>query len=254
MSTTCLPDGGFLPLADGSACGARAQSPLRPGWDRILQVGDASGIQSPLSFGGFGALTRHLGRLRAALSDALQVGRRVLGAWPCACLGSGIPCGFFLCASAAAVGTSGGRASVVPMLQADALDRQALGAVNAYNPGVSGAWMLQRAMSVRAGAERVDPAFINSLLANNFAAMQKFGDPVLKPFLQAGRPGSPPAALPSRQGSACVHATTIVGVGGPCRRAPFCLFRHYGHAHPQGVIGATHAWGRRMWCSSLRSR
>jgi hypothetical protein len=31
--------------------------------ERILQVGDASGIQSPISFGGFGAITRHLGRL-----------------------------------------------------------------------------------------------------------------------------------------------------------------------------------------------
>jgi hypothetical protein len=50
-----------------------AQSPLAPGWARVLQVGDASGIQSPLSFGGFGALTRHLGRLRGAIGDALQV-------------------------------------------------------------------------------------------------------------------------------------------------------------------------------------
>ena len=29
----------------------------------LLQVGDASGIQSPVSFGGFGSMTRHLGRL-----------------------------------------------------------------------------------------------------------------------------------------------------------------------------------------------
>ena len=55
--------------------------------------------------------------------------------------------------------------------------------VNAYSPGLSGAWMLQRAMSVRPG-ERPDPNFINSLLSKNFAAMQRFGDPVLKPFLQ----------------------------------------------------------------------
>ncbi len=115
-----------------------AQSPLRPQWDRVLQVGDASGIQSPLSFGGFGALTRHLGRLRAAITEALE---------------------------------------------ADALDKECLAQVNAYNPGLSGAWMLQRAMSVRPG-ERPDPGFINSLLAKNFAAMQRFGDPVLKPFLQ----------------------------------------------------------------------
>jgi hypothetical protein len=47
-------------------------SPLKPGWDRILAVGDASGIQSPLSFGGFGALTRHLGRITAAVSEAID--------------------------------------------------------------------------------------------------------------------------------------------------------------------------------------
>lgn len=37
-----------------------------------LQVGDASGIQSPLSFGGFGALTRHLHRLQNAIAEALE--------------------------------------------------------------------------------------------------------------------------------------------------------------------------------------
>ncbi|KAJ4730087.1 Lycopene beta/epsilon cyclase [Melia azedarach] len=38
-------------------------SPLPTAFNRILQFGDASGIQSPVSFGGFGSLTRHLGRL-----------------------------------------------------------------------------------------------------------------------------------------------------------------------------------------------
>ncbi|KAL1500610.1 hypothetical protein AB1Y20_013262 [Prymnesium parvum] len=46
-------------------------SPLPPAFDRILQVGDASGIQSPLSFGGFGAITRHLGRLTDAIAEAI---------------------------------------------------------------------------------------------------------------------------------------------------------------------------------------
>jgi hypothetical protein len=46
--------------------------------DWLLQVGDASGIQSPLSFGGFGALTRHLGRLTSAITDAAQVASRSL--------------------------------------------------------------------------------------------------------------------------------------------------------------------------------
>lgn len=47
-------------------------SPLKPDWSRVLAVGDASGIQSPLSFGGFGALTRHLERITDAVSDALD--------------------------------------------------------------------------------------------------------------------------------------------------------------------------------------
>ncbi|GBG71150.1 hypothetical protein CBR_g8452 [Chara braunii] len=38
-------------------------SPLPAAFDRVLQVGDASGIQSPLSFGGFGSIARHLKRL-----------------------------------------------------------------------------------------------------------------------------------------------------------------------------------------------
>ena len=47
-------------------------SPLQPEYSRILAVGDASGIQSPLSFGGFGALTRHLERISGAITEALE--------------------------------------------------------------------------------------------------------------------------------------------------------------------------------------
>ena len=38
-------------------------SPLQTTLPRVLAVGDASGIQSPLSFGGFGSLTRHIERI-----------------------------------------------------------------------------------------------------------------------------------------------------------------------------------------------
>ncbi len=57
------------------------------------------------------------------------------------------------------------------------------GRINAYNPSLSGAWMLQRAMSVRPG-QGGDPQFINKLLGANFAVMQKLGDATLRPFLQ----------------------------------------------------------------------
>lgn len=48
-------------------------SPVQTPFSRIIQVGDASGIQSPLSFGGFGSLTRHLERITQALHEALQL-------------------------------------------------------------------------------------------------------------------------------------------------------------------------------------
>ncbi len=47
-------------------------SPLRYSWNRTLPVGDSSGSQSPLSFGGFGAMVRHLERLAVGIDDALQ--------------------------------------------------------------------------------------------------------------------------------------------------------------------------------------
>ncbi|MDX2231262.1 MAG: FAD-binding oxidoreductase [Leptolyngbyaceae cyanobacterium bins.349] len=59
------------------------QSPLRLPWNRILAVGDSSGSQSPLSFGGFGAMVRHLQRLSTGIQEALQadvLDRRALAA------------------------------------------------------------------------------------------------------------------------------------------------------------------------------
>lgn len=51
---------------------AYRNSPLRFSWDRLLAVGDASGHQSPLSFGGFGAMIRHLTRLTNGVDEALK--------------------------------------------------------------------------------------------------------------------------------------------------------------------------------------
>ncbi|NJL62952.1 MAG: FAD-binding oxidoreductase [Methylacidiphilales bacterium] len=48
------------------------QNPLQTPWNRILPVGDSSGNQSPLSFGGFGAMVRHLRRLNSGVYEALQ--------------------------------------------------------------------------------------------------------------------------------------------------------------------------------------
>ncbi|MDB9510006.1 FAD-binding oxidoreductase [Kamptonema animale CS-326] len=49
------------------------QSPLKMPWDRILPIGDSSGSQSPLSFGGFGAMVRHLKRLTQGIQEALEI-------------------------------------------------------------------------------------------------------------------------------------------------------------------------------------
>lgn len=48
------------------------QSPLQLPWGHILPMGDSSSSQSPLSFGGFGALLRHLQRLSHAVNQALR--------------------------------------------------------------------------------------------------------------------------------------------------------------------------------------
>ena len=46
--------------------------PLRSPWSRILPIGDSSGNQSPLSFGGFGSMVRHLKRLTIGIHEALS--------------------------------------------------------------------------------------------------------------------------------------------------------------------------------------
>ena len=51
---------------------AYRDSPLHFPWGRVLAVGDSAGGQSPVSFGGFGAMVRHLSRLSQGITDALQ--------------------------------------------------------------------------------------------------------------------------------------------------------------------------------------
>jgi lycopene cyclase CruP len=46
-------------------------SPLKTPWDRVLLIGDSSGSQSPVSFGGFGAMIRHLERLTNGIKMAI---------------------------------------------------------------------------------------------------------------------------------------------------------------------------------------
>ncbi|ACK64641.1 FAD dependent oxidoreductase [Rippkaea orientalis PCC 8801] len=52
---------------------AYRQSPIKMPWNRILPIGDSAGGQSPVSFGGFGAMVRHLKRLTVGIDEALKV-------------------------------------------------------------------------------------------------------------------------------------------------------------------------------------
>ena len=52
---------------------AYKDSPITVPFDRILPVGDSAGGQSPVSFGGFGAMIRHLKRLTQGIDEALSV-------------------------------------------------------------------------------------------------------------------------------------------------------------------------------------
>ncbi|WP_373539647.1 NAD(P)/FAD-dependent oxidoreductase [Chamaesiphon sp.] len=47
-------------------------SPLKLSSDRVLLIGDSSGSQSPVSFGGFGAMIRHLSRLTSGIEMAIH--------------------------------------------------------------------------------------------------------------------------------------------------------------------------------------
>ena len=50
----------------------REHTPLPPATDRVLSIGDASAAQSPISFGGFCCMLRHLPRLRRGVDLALR--------------------------------------------------------------------------------------------------------------------------------------------------------------------------------------
>jgi lycopene cyclase CruP len=117
---------------------AYQKSPLQTPWPRVLQVGDSSGMQSSLSFGGFGALMRHLVRLTDSIQECLQQ---------------------------------------------DFLTAADLRSIQPYQPNLSVTWLFQKSMSVGMD-QQVEPDRINQLLSTTFVAMQKLGDPVLRPFLQ----------------------------------------------------------------------
>ena len=64
-------------------------------------------------------------------------------------------------------------------LEADIVDKKALGTINAYQPALSAAWLFQRCMSVQVGSSSSpfssSKTFINDLMRINFGVMQNLG-------------------------------------------------------------------------------
>jgi hypothetical protein len=59
--------------------------------------------------------------------------------------------------------------------------------MNPYQPNLSGAWFMQRAMSAQVGSS--PPAGLtNYILGSNFQVMSQLGDETMRPFLQDVRP------------------------------------------------------------------
>ena len=136
--------------------------PLKPKFDRIIQIGDASSIQSPLSFGGFGALIKHLPRLTKAIDQALSENK--LTKHDLALINIYLPslsvCWLFQRAMALKVG-------------------QQETSESSHGKGKSG-WL---------------PAdHINKLMLCNFASMSFLGRKVIQPFLQDSMQAGPLAA------------------------------------------------------------
>ncbi|KAK6805230.1 hypothetical protein RDI58_003015 [Solanum bulbocastanum] len=177
-------------------------SPLPAAFDRILQFGDASGIQSPVSFGGFGSLTRHLGRLTTAGLPLLNFDLQKSFCGAIFPLGKNVASGALIIFGLFLWGQG-----IYEALEGNFLDSKSLSMLNPYmvssqlvqkllnnstittlmyyvlQPNLSSSWLFQRAMSAKKQSN-VPPDFINELLFANFISMQKLGDPVLRPFLQ----------------------------------------------------------------------
>ncbi|GAB0492172.1 hypothetical protein MMPV_003432 [Pyropia vietnamensis] len=150
------------------------ESPLPATWDRVLHVGDASGVQSPISFGGFGALARHLPRLTAALGDVLA--DPTDGLLSAACLRGVSP--YLPSLSSTWLFQ---RAMSVPAVPAGAA------MVTEASPSPNGDPLSSSSPSP---AEEVplpallSPTLINDTLWRNMDSMRALGPSTLRPFLQ----------------------------------------------------------------------
>ena len=127
--------------------------PLNSPYDRLILVGDSSAVQSPLSFGGFGAMLRHLPRLDEAIHEALE--------------------GNHLKAKDLKLVQP-----YMPSLSAAWLFQQAMG----FEPNQMG-YSSENPVEVATGSEWTK-THINRVLKANFSAMKTMDKKVLLSFLQ----------------------------------------------------------------------
>lgn len=125
--------------------------PTDVAFDRVLPVGDAGGLQSPISFGGFGCCVRHLPRICNAVDEALREDQR--------------------------------QGSNSRLLKKDCLQL-----VQWYLPSLSVTGLFHKAMGVPPGATTagafLDEYGINDVLWNNMKAMEAAGRETQMTFLR----------------------------------------------------------------------
>ena len=139
------------------------KAPLQTPFDRLVLVGDSSSVQSPLSFGGFGAMLRHLPRLDEALHEAVSGGHL----------------------------TTKDLQAVqpyMPSLSAAWLFQRAMG----FEPRQMG---YEKGYGVLPESRAWTKEHINRVLKTNFGAMSKMDDSVLLPFLQVCPHGMNPSPM-----------------------------------------------------------
>jgi lycopene cyclase CruP len=180
-------------LVGGFPCYARG-SPLPPAFDRVLQVGDASAAQSPLSFGGFGSMLRHLPRLADGVDEAL--GQERLGRGDLAWLQPYQPALSVSWLFQRAMSIKPGQLrreaqppSTAPSASSEPPAAAAVAAVAAAAspPAAPAGQQPARAAGLRgqpAGGGWLPAGHINRLMRCNFAVMRALGDRVLRPFVQ----------------------------------------------------------------------
>jgi lycopene cyclase CruP len=161
-------------LFGGFPCYMR-DSPLKPAFDRVLQVGDAAATQSPLSFGGFGAMVRHLPRLTRGIDQALTENKLSKGhlGWLQPYQPSLSVAWLFQRSMSLRVGQ---------LRREEKIEES--NSTSTYVNNKNGTSLMPVLVKKKTIRGWLPANHINRLLGCNFSVMRVFGDRVLRPFLQ----------------------------------------------------------------------